>query len=80
MSLPDDTEGYLRKQDLTPLAAGTTHTLDSIAILLSEIGNAAVPVEVLDQAANVEVLARYGDYHYVKTEKGNAGWIMDVTL
>lgn len=80
VSLPDDTEGYLQKDHLIPLTDGFTQMLDSTAILLSEIGEAAIPVEILDEAAAVQVLAEFRDFRYVKTEKGNAGWIVNVTL
>ena len=76
VSLPDQTEGYIQKSSITPLTAGTKHTLDSAAVLLSEIDPHAVPIEVLKEAAAIEVLARFGDFSYVRSANGNAGWIM----
>lgn len=75
VALPDKTEGYVLKKQLVPLSTGIHEKIDSASWLLSEIYPAAVPVAVLEQDAAVEVLARFADYNFVKTENGMAGWV-----
>ena len=75
VGLPDNMEGYMQKKHVTPLTAGTHQTLDSAAVLLTAVAADAVPIEVIEKASAVEVLAHYKDHSYVRTERGNAGWI-----
>lgn len=75
ISLPDNTEGYIHKQNVMPLTAGKQWTLDSTAVLLTAIADDAVQIEVLDKASAVEILAEYKDHVYVRTATGNAGWL-----
>lgn len=75
ISLPDHIEGFMQKQHLAPLTAGKQQTLDSTAVLLTAVVDDAVPIEMIDKASSVEVLAYYRNHSYVRTSKGNTGWI-----
>lgn len=75
VSLPDQIEGYVQKKHLSDLKGGGQEKLDSTAIVLSRIHLDAVPVEVVQKASAVEVLAHFKDFTFVRTESGNAGWI-----
>jgi peptidoglycan LD-endopeptidase LytH len=75
VALPDETQGYLLKKDLLPLSAGASQKIDTVVALLSNIHPEAVPLEVLAQNSSVELLARFKDFRFVRSEKGNAGWI-----
>lgn len=75
IALPDDSEGYVLKKQLTGLEGGKFTTLDTTQVLLSGIRSQAVPVAMLAAATSVEVLARFNDYTFVKTENGIAGWL-----
>jgi SH3-like domain-containing protein len=75
ISLPDFTEGFILKDQLEPLRAGTISKLDSAQVLLSEIRADAVPVARLDKNSSVEVLATFQNFSFVKTENGIAGWL-----
>lgn len=73
--LPDDREGYMEKKLLTELVSGRQHKLDSTAVVLSRVLPDAVPVEVVEEDSAVEVLAQFEDFTFVRTPRGNAGWI-----
>lgn len=75
IALPDDTEGYLLKRHVVPLSEGRIATLDTTAVLLSAIRPDAIPVATLQEDTTVEILAHFGNYTFVQTEKGNAGWL-----
>ncbi|HEU5147161.1 MAG TPA: M23 family metallopeptidase [Chryseosolibacter sp.] len=76
IALPDNLEGYIPKNQVTPLTAGRQYTLDSAAILLTAVDDGAVPIEVIDPSASVEVLAHYKEHSYIRASSGNAGWIV----
>jgi murein DD-endopeptidase MepM/ murein hydrolase activator NlpD len=77
IALPDNTEGYLLKKQVVPLEGGPQTKLDTTHVLLSEIRPDAIPIAVLKKDTAVEILARFGRYNYVITEKGNAGWLFN---
>ena len=77
VALPDETEGYIEKKYVLPLAAGTRHKLDTASVLLSNIHPQAAPVELLAENSDVEVLARFNDFSFVRSANGNAGWIVN---
>ena len=77
IALPDNTEGYLLKNQVVPLTAGQQTKLDTTHVLLSAIHPDAIPVAVLKKDTAVEILARFREYNYVITEKGKAGWLFD---
>lgn len=77
IALPDEREGYLPKKHLEPLSSGRETTLDSARVLRSTIRPDAIPVATLEEDSRVEVLARFEDNMFVKTEKGKAGWLYD---
>ena len=75
IALPDDTQGYLLKKNVLPLSAGRFQKIDTAIALLSNIHPHGVPIEVLGRHTDVEVLACFRDFTFVRSEKGNAGWI-----
>ena len=77
IALPDETEGYIEKKYVLPLAAGTTQKLDTASVLLSNVHPAAAPVELLAANTDVEVLARFNDFTFVRSANGNAGWVIN---
>lgn len=77
IALPNETEGYLLKKHVMPLSEGKLMKLDTAGVLWSEIRPDAVPVATLGEDTAVEILARFEDYSFVKTEKGNAGWLFN---
>jgi len=76
IALPDDTEGFLRKKHLVPLTEGRLEKLDTTGVLLSEIHPDAIPVATLQEDTAVEILARFEGYRFVKTDHGEAGWLL----
>lgn len=75
VSLPDNSQGFLLKNQLIPLSDGKILRLDSTQALLSAIRPEAIPVAILDADTRVEVLAHFNNYHFVRTENGKAGWL-----
>ncbi len=75
IALPDDTQGYVLKKSVVPLAGGNVIKLDSARILLSEIRQDAIPIATLQENTSVELLARFDHFEFVRTEKGKAGWL-----
>jgi SH3-like domain-containing protein len=49
--------------------------LDTTHTLLSAIRPDAIPVAVLKPDTPIEILARFDNYNFVKTESGKAGWL-----
>jgi hypothetical protein len=78
VALPDETEGYVLKKHVVPLSEGKLIRLDTTEVLLSAIRRDAVPVATLTEDTAVEILARFENYNFVKTEKGKAGWLFDL--
>lgn len=77
IALPDDTEGFLQKKHLVPLAGGRLIKLDTTGVLLSEIHPDAVPVATLQENTAVEILAQFEGYRFVRTDQGTAGWLFN---
>lgn len=75
VSLPDNSQGFLLKNQLIPLSDGKIVRLDSTQALLSAIRPEAIPVAILDADTRVEVLAHFDNYNFVRTENGKAGWL-----
>jgi murein DD-endopeptidase MepM/ murein hydrolase activator NlpD len=73
--LPDETQGFLPKQQLAPLVKGKQTVTDSAAVLFSTVHTDAVPITTLPAKTKVEVLARFQQYRFVVTGDGQAGWI-----
>lgn len=77
ITLPDETEGFVLKDKLSPLAGGRLSKLDTVRVLLSAIHPDAIPVKVLQPNTPVEILAHFQDYQFVVTDQGNAGWLLN---
>ena len=77
VALPDETEGFVEKKYVLPLSAGIRQKLDTASLLLSNVHPQAAPVELLAQNSDVEVLARFNDFSFVRSANGNAGWIIN---
>ncbi|HEX8037855.1 MAG TPA: M23 family metallopeptidase [Chryseosolibacter sp.] len=75
IALPDDRQGYVMKKNLIALRGGNVIRLDSTRVLLSEIRLDAIPITTLRANSSVEVLARFDNFEFVRTEKGKAGWL-----
>ena len=76
IALPDKKQGFVHKSLITPVVTGKELYLTEPAVVLSEARADAVPVSFLESAKKVEVLARFGDYGYVRTEEGLVGWLL----
>jgi murein DD-endopeptidase MepM/ murein hydrolase activator NlpD len=77
ITLPDDTQGFVLKNQVSPLAGGTLSKLDTVRVLLSEIHPDAIPVTMLKPNTPVEILARFQDYQFVVTDEGKTGWLLN---
>ena len=77
ISLPDKVEGFLPKNQLTELSEGAAITLDSASVLFSAGHARALPVDTLSENTPIHLLAHYGDYRFVTTEQGKAGWLLN---
>jgi murein DD-endopeptidase MepM/ murein hydrolase activator NlpD len=75
IALPDKKQGYVHKNLLKPIAQGRAVQLKEPAVLLSEVATDAVPVAYLKDASEVEVLAEFGSFRYVKTGQDLYGWL-----
>ncbi|WP_224996037.1 peptidoglycan DD-metalloendopeptidase family protein [Cesiribacter sp. SM1] len=73
--LPDQKQGYVSKNLVAPVAGGGTAEVQAAAPLLSEARPDAVPVTYFSDTGNVEVLALYGNYSFVRTADGKTGWV-----
>ena len=74
--LPDGTVGYVARQSV--VAADTPLQRPRVAagsVLHQRPLDAATPVGTLDLAQQVDVLGRFGDYDFVRTSKGETGWL-----
>ena len=76
VALPDKKQGFVHKSLIAPIKAGNELFLAEPAVVLSEARPDAVPVSFLESTKKVEVLARFGDYGYVRTEDGFVGWLL----
>ena len=75
IELPDDTEGFLPKKYVVPLADGRRVKLDTAQVLLSQMRPDAAPIATLTEDTAIEILAHFERYRFVKTEEGTAGWL-----
>ncbi len=69
----DEQEGYVEKRKVNVANKGNRFTIRKTIPLLSEASNEAVPVGML--SGQVEGLATFKNFNFVKTPQGQMGWI-----
>lgn len=75
IALPDKKQAFAHKKLLSPVLSGTPLLLSTPTVLLSETTLDAVPVAYLSDSSNVEVLAEFENYQYVRAGKELYGWL-----
>ncbi len=74
--LPNGEEGYVAKKWLSSLKKGTAFQLKQETSLLQGADENAIPMVLLPPLEEVELLAVYEKFGYVKTRQGLSGWLI----
>lgn len=75
VQLPDETEGYVFQVLTEKILSGSTKKImDNIAVL-TQPSNKSIPIANVFAPAEVEVLAHYENFQFIRTENGVSGWI-----
>lgn len=74
--LPNEKQGFVQKQKISPIQKGKREKLKHATVLLSETHAEATPLAHLASDSAVEVLAQFENYRYVRTPNGLMGWLM----
>lgn len=75
ITLPDNASGFVAKKLVVRAEEAEEAMITKASALLSAIHEEAVPVAYLPDSTEVEFLADYQDFNFVKTEDGRVGWI-----
>lgn len=75
VKLPDDAQGYVARRLLVLAEEGRRVVVAGPSFLLSEARESSVPVGRLEDSTEVEHLASYENFTFVKTAEGQAGWL-----
>lgn len=73
--LPDQQEGYIFKSLVTPITVGTEITLQETVTIFSSPDSTGIPKRHLVPPYQVESLASYNGFKYVRISQNSTGWI-----
>lgn len=76
VTLPDLTEGFVKKNEITSIEKGKKARLKNRSTLYAEISEPRVPILQLKPSSTVEVLANFRGFSYVRTKDGVLGWLL----
>lgn len=75
IALPDKRQGYVFGSLIEPAVKGTILELPQGEFLYSDADSSAIPIAFVERSADLEILARFSGFTYVKTEEGVFGWL-----
>ena len=73
--LPNDKQGFVPKNKVTPIAKGKRLRIKDPTVLLHDVVS-TVPRAHLEANTAVEILASFKDYRFVRTKDGVFGWLI----